>query len=70
MIKDKKTKKIEVRLTENEYKFFKLSAYSIGSTPSELVRMFINSTVNQIKIKVQLGEISLEDYETIFDDKL
>lgn len=70
MIKDNKTKRIEVRLTENEYKLFKLSAYAIGSTPSELVRMFINSTINQIKIKIQLGEISLEDYETILDDKL
>lgn len=70
MIKDNKTKRIEVRLTESEYKLFKLSAYSIGSTPSELVRMFINSTINQIKIKVQLGEINLEDYETILNDKL
>ena len=70
MLKEKKTERMEIRLTSNEMKLFKVASYSIGSTPSEMVRMFINSTINQLKIKVQLGEINIEDYESIFDDKL
>ena len=67
---ENKTKKIEVRLTEEDYKLFKISAYSIGTTPSKMVRMFIDSTLTQLRIKVKQGEINIEDFETILDDKL
>ncbi len=65
-----KTKRIEVRLTEEELFLLKVSAYSIGQTPSSMVRMFIDSTINALRIKINLGEINLENYEAIFNDKL
>ena len=69
-LSENKTKRLEVRLTEEEFKLLKICAYSIGQTPSSMVRMFIDTTLNQMKIKVKKGEIILEDFETILNDKL
>lgn len=67
---ENKTKRLEVRLTEEEYRLLRVSAYAVGQTPSSLVRMFIQTTINQLKLKVQKGEINLEDFEAVLDDKL
>lgn len=67
---DKKTKRLEVRLTEEEHNLLKICAYNIGQTPSSMVRMFIDSTLNQLKLQVKRGDIHLEDFQTILDDKL
>lgn len=69
-IRENKTKKLEVRLTEEDYKLFKVASYVIGTTPSKMMRMFIDSTLTSLRIKIKQGEINLEDYETILDDKL
>lgn len=65
-----KTKRIELRVTEEELFLLKVSSYSIGQTPSSMLRMFIDSTINALRIKINLGEIKIEDFETIFNDKL
>lgn len=65
-----KTKRLEVRLTEEEFNLFRIASFSIGQTPSNMLRMFIDSTLNALRIKINLGEINIEDYETIFNDKL
>ena len=67
---ENKTKKLEVRLTEEDYKLFKVASYVIGTTPSKMMRMFIDSTLTSLRIKIKQGEINLEDYETILNDKL
>ena len=69
-IRENKTKKLEVRLTEEDYKLFKVASYVIGTTPSKMMRMFIDSTLTSLRIKIKQGEINLEDYEAILDDKL
>lgn len=66
-LETQKTKKIEVRINEDDLKLFKICAYSVGQTSSQLVRMFIDSTINALKLKVAQGEIKLEDYESIFN---
>ena len=63
-----KTKRIEVRLSEEDYYLFKLSAVSIGQNPSTVVRMFIDTTINTLKIKVKKGEVNLEDLKALLDD--
>lgn len=70
MIKEQKNKTMQIRLSEKDYELFKIASYSIGQTPSQLCRMFIDTTINTLKIKVNKGEIHLEDYKTLFDDKL
>ena len=67
---ENKTKRLEIRLTEEELKLLKICAYTIGQTPSSMLRMFIDTTLNAMKLKIKQGEIKLEDYEAIFDDKL
>lgn len=67
---ENKTKRLEIRLTEEDHRLLKVCAYTIGQTPSTMVRMFIDTTINALKVKVKKGEINLEDYEAIFDDKL
>lgn len=65
---ENKTKRLEIRLTEEDLKLLKVASYFIGQTPSQMVRMFIDSTINGLKIKVKQGEIKLEDFETLFND--
>lgn len=65
-----KTKKLEIRLSEEDYKLLKIASYTIGQKPSAMVRMFIDTTINTLKIKVRKGEINLEDFESLFDNKL
>lgn len=67
---ENKTARLQIRLTEEDLKLLKISAFSIGSTPSQLIRMFIDTTINTLKIKINKGEINIADFETLFDDKL
>ena len=67
---ENKTKRLEIRLTEEDHKLLKVCAYTIGQTPSSMVRMFIDTTLNAAKLKIKQGEIKLEDYEAIFNDQL
>ena len=66
----KKDKRLEIRITEDDYKYLKIASFTIGQTPSEMLRMFITTTVNSLKIKVNQGAIKIEDFEALFNDKL
>lgn len=68
MVKDNKAKIMHIRINEKDYELFQVAAVSIGQTPSQLVRMFVDTTINALKIKVQKGEINLEDYKTLLND--
>ena len=63
-----KNKRLEIRISEDDLKLLKIASYCIGQTPSQMVRMFIDSTINGLKIKVRQGEIKLEDFEAILND--
>lgn len=65
-----KTARLEIRLTEEDLKLLKIASFSIGQTPSQILRMFIDTTINTLKLKINKGEIRLEDFEAIFNDKL
>lgn len=66
----KKDKRLEIRISEEDFKYLKIASFTIGQTPSEMIRMFITTTVNSLKIKVNQGVIKIEDFETLFNDKL
>ena len=70
MIKDKKNKVMQIRLTQADYELFQIASYTIGQTPSQMVRMFVDTTVNALKVKQQKGELNIEDYKTLLNDKL
>lgn len=63
-----KNKRLEIRISEDDLKLLKIASYCIGQTPSQMLRMFIDSTINGLKIKVRQGEIKLEDFEAILND--
>ena len=63
-----KDKRLEIRISEEDLKLLKVASYCIGQTPSQMLRMFIDSTINGLKIKIKQGEIKLEDFEAIFND--
>ncbi len=65
---ENKNKRLEIRVTEEELKLLKIAAFTIGQTPSKMLRMFIDTTINALKLKVQKGELKLEDYEAILND--
>ena len=69
-VSDNKTKRLEIRLTEEDHKLLKICAYTIGQTPSSMIRMFIDTTLNAMRVKIKTGEFKIEDYETLLDDKL
>ena len=70
MIKNKKDKVMQIRLTQADYELFQIASYTIGQTPSQMVRMFVDTTVNALKVKQQKGELNIEDYKALLNDKL
>lgn len=67
---EKKDKRLEIRVSDEDLKLLKVASYTIGQTPSKLIRMFIDSTINTLKMKIRKGELNLEDYQALWDDKL
>lgn len=65
-----KTQRLEIRIAEDDLKLFRVACYMVGQKPSQMLRMFVDTTVNALKVKVKRGEVKLEDYEAIFNDKL
>lgn len=65
---ENKTERLEVRLSPEDLKLLKIAALTIGQTPSEMVRMFISTTIVGLKLKVQSGEIKLEDFEALLNN--
>ncbi|NMA75465.1 MAG: hypothetical protein GX963_15240 [Bacteroidales bacterium] len=63
-----KDKRLEIRISEEDLKMLKVAAYCVGLKPSQMIRMFIDTTINAFKIKVKKGEINLEDFETILNN--
>lgn len=63
-----KNKRLEIRISDEDLKLLKVAAYCIGQKPSQMVRMFIDTTINSLKLKIKQGEINLEDFETILND--
>ena len=67
-ISENKTKKIECRISEADYKLLKVSAYMMGNSVSGLIRLLVQTAVNSLKLKIAKGELNLEDFEAVFDD--
>ena len=69
-VESKKTKKVEIRVSEDDYKYLKLAAYSMGQSVSGMLRMISQASINAAKIQVQQGKIKIEDVEALYNDKL
>lgn len=64
-----KTNRITLRLNENQFAFVKQSADMLGVSPSEFLRMVINSTMAMSLVSREDGD-RRENEETDINDKL
>jgi len=69
-IETQKKKKVEIRVSEEDYIYLKVAAYSMGQTVSGMLRMISQASINAAKVQVQQGKIKLEDIQALYDDKL
>lgn len=69
-IESAKKKKVEIRVSEDDYKYLKLAAYSMGQTVSGMLRMISQASINAAKVQVQQGKIKLEDIEAVYNDSI
>lgn len=67
-MEEKKTKKIELRVSQDDYNMLKIAAFSMGQTVSGMLRMMAQATINATKVQVQQGKITNENIKTILDD--
>lgn len=67
-VETKKTKKVEIRVSEEDYKYLKVAAYSMGQSISGMLRMISQASINAAKIQVQQGKIKLEDVEALYNN--
>jgi hypothetical protein len=68
MIAEKKDKVVSLRMSKDDYKLFQIAAYTIGLTPSKLVRMLADSSINAVRVQIQKGQVNIEDFKTLLDD--
>lgn len=57
----KKDKLINIRINADDYNLFKCLCASVGSTPSEMIRVYIKTTLTPLKLKLNSGELKLDD---------
>lgn len=67
-VEKKKTKKVEIRVSEDDYKYLKFAAYSMGQSISGMLRMISQASINAAKMQVQQGKIKLEDIEALYNN--
>ena len=67
-VETKKTKKVEISVSEEDYKYLKVAAYSMGQSISGMLRMISQASINAAKIQVQQGKIKLEDIEALYNN--
>lgn len=70
MLQDNKDKKISVRISEKDYKYLAVVAYMAGMTVSKYIRTLCDASINAIKISEVKGQVNIEDFKALLNDKL
>lgn len=70
MISENKTKTVQVRVSEDDYRYLTVVSTMTGMTISQYVRSLIQATVNAVKVQEMKGVLKVEDFEGILNDKL
>lgn len=68
MVKEKKDKRVSIRMSEDDYFYFRIACYQAGTNPSKFFRMLADSAINAVKLEESKGAINIEDYKTLFND--
>lgn len=70
MIKEKKEKRITMRLSDSDYEYLGVVAYMAGMTVSQYLRTVLNASIAAVKVQEQKGVVNIEDIKTILHHKL
>ena len=70
MLQDNKDKKISVRISEKDYEYLAVVAYMAGMTVSKYIRTLCDASINAIKISEVKGQVKIEDFKALLNDKL
>ena len=70
MIKEKKDKRITMRLSYTDYEYLGVVAYMAGMTISQYFRTVLNASIAAIKVQEKKGTVNIEDIKAIFNNKL
>lgn len=68
MINKVKDKMITLRVSSEDYRYFQIAAFTTGQTPSKLLRLFMDSSINAVKLQIQKGTIKIEDFQALLDN--
>lgn len=66
----KKTERVEFRISEYDNILLTYTARMLGMTKSRYFKMILDSTLTPLKLRIQKGEINLEDLKTDINYKL
>lgn len=67
-LSDNKTRKIEFRISEEDYKYLKCGAYTMGQTISSMFRLLAQTTVNAVKAQEREGKINVDNVVKLYDE--
>lgn len=67
-LSDNKTRKIEFRISEEDFKYLKCGAYTMGQTISSMFRLLAQTTVNAVKAQEREGKINVDNVVKLYDE--
>lgn len=68
LVNEKKDKVVSIRMSEEDFMYLKFAAFTLGLSPSRLLRMLCDSSINSIKLRVKQGDLKYEDIKAVFDN--
>lgn len=68
MTKQPKDKMLTLRMTKDDYRYLQIAAFTTGNTPSKLLRMIMDASINAVKVHIAQGKIKLADFQDILND--
>lgn len=66
MVKEKKDRKVSIRMSNEDFKYLTYVAYMAGLPLSMYIRSICDSAINGFKLALLKGDVKLEDFEKIF----
>ena len=70
MLKDNKDKRISLRISEKDFEYLAIVAYMARMTVSKYIRTLCDASINALKISEAKGELKVEDFKALLNDKL
>lgn len=68
MVKQKKEKRITMRLSNSDYDYLRIVAYMAGMNVSQYLRTVLNASIAAAKLQEQKGVINVEDIKALLHD--